>query len=1079
VIDAADPADLRVVAQAPRRGPWILDVKAAGDLAFSSDAGYVNIYDVRDPKKPKVLKHLRCGAKYMSVDAERKVLYYRTGDMKLLHQLDISDPANPRELTIWPRKYKEERTYWVVPHEKVAYVWVSVPLEPEEEKKKEKPPELPSGDVEEEAAPDFSIDAIGERKRADDKKLKKLAKERSAASSKEGFYQVTRIYDISGGWNEPKLVREMKAGQVIEMAIEQGGRWHGIGRRPDGGIAVYDLSDASDPKLMATHSMIGGAWKIKDNFLYVASGRPDGKQGGLSIFEFDDFRQPPRLIGRLNTFDRRYMETRSRWHSLLVRGETVFVLDYFFGLVAIDVSNKAQPEIVGGLHTAGEAFCLDVSDSRIFIGENMGGLTIMDNRVPEKARIVGNFGIGGGWGVFARGDIAFCANLAGLMIVDSKDPKDPIELSYAGDIYNALAVKVVGDYAYCMGNGGYGDIFDVSNLRRPVRLGRFRTKRSFRLDVRGDHLYVADHHEGLVIFDISDRKHPKRVSVFRNGGGASDVEVKGRYAFVSAAPGLQIIDVSDPYRPALYASSKAGRGGAVIGDFIYSTSYFGGNKLSVTDISDLKRPRFLEGFNPGSYSYATQCKVHGKYLYLASLPYLSICKAPMSSEAPKGVVAVKCATMPVKDGESRTATRILEASLKIEHPIVPGFSSLARASLRNRGKEMVRLTGVKVASSDNRVRIQPLSKQSETQLPSGQTVQTEFRISLSAQTRTDERVPLLAEWVCQIADEQEIVRRKSFIRAEGLLTVAERFHQLDVTNLEPASISCAVTNNTDRTQELSAFFELPEGWLAPAGATRKLELKARETTELSFSCKLPDKKASLGELQARLRIQAGTKTLYEKSMDAVAARRMRWRIMGPFSYDVTSRKRPIPEQEILFNKTYRSGKLTWRSYQCDEGAPVDLCRPAPGISSGSVLFFYGATYVRSDRARNVKFSVTGDPAILSGPKEIKGWLNGRQVIGEEIVLPPDTAGQITDLEADETQDDEDLLLKETESKAPKPNELEKGWNLLLIRVCWLNNWHFKGHWTQSKPKWPFRILIKDDEGKPVRNVSFDSEKWGR
>jgi len=127
----------------------------------------------------------------------------------------------------------------------------------------------------------------------------------------------------------------------------------------------------------------------------------------------------------------------------------------------------------------------------------------------------------------------------------------------------------------------------------------------------------------------------------------------------------------------------------------------------------------------------------------------------------------------------------------------------------------------------------------------------------------------------------------------------------------------------------------------------------------------------------------------------------------------------------------------------------------------------------------VKFSVTGDPAILSGPKEIKGWLNGRQVIGEEIVLPPDTAGQITDLEADETQDDEDLLLKETESKAPKPNELEKGWNLLLIRVCWLNNWHFKGHWTQSKPKWPFRILIKDDEGKPVRNVSFDSEKWGR
>ncbi|MFP6727229.1 MAG: hypothetical protein VCB63_10315, partial [Alphaproteobacteria bacterium] len=595
------------------------------------------------------------------------------------------------------------------------------------------------------------------------------------------------------------------------------------------GIAVFNLSEASEPELIATHPMIGGGWTIEGDFLYVVSGRPNGKQGGLSIFEFADFKRPPRLIGRLNTFDRRYMEDRSQWHSPLVRGDMVFALDYFFGLVAIDVSNKAKPRIVGGLHTAGEAFCLDVSDNRIFIGENMGGLTIMDNRVPEEARIVGNFGVGGGWGVFAKGNVAFCANLAGLMIVDSKDPKNPIELSYADKIYNALAVKVDGDYAYCMGNGGYGDIFDVSNLRRPVRLGRFRTKRAFRFDVRGDYLYVADHHEGLVIFDVKDRKHPKRVAVFKHRGGASNVEVKGRYAFVGTSPGLQIVDISEPSRPALHASSKEGRGGAVVGDFIYSTSYFGGDKLSVTDISDLKRPKFLEGFNPGSYSYATQCKVHGKYLYLASLPYLSICKGSMSSEAPKGAVAIECVTMPMKNSESETAPRLLglEASLKIEHPIVPGFSGTARMILRNHGKKSVLLSGTRLVSGDQRILIQPLSKQSEAELSTGRTVEAKFRLSLSAETKIDERIPLQAEWVSRIDGKETTMRRKSFIRAKELLTVDERIHQLDVTNLTPASIRCAVTNNTTETQDLRALFELPEGWIAQGSVNQSFQLPAR------------------------------------------------------------------------------------------------------------------------------------------------------------------------------------------------------------------------------------------------------------
>ncbi|MFH1860580.1 MAG: hypothetical protein ABH870_06170, partial [bacterium] len=96
------------------------------------------------------------------------------------------------------------------------------------------------------------------------------------------------------------------------------------------------------------------------------------------------------------------------------------------------------------------------------------------------------------------------------------------------------------------------------------------------------------------------KRGPTLVAQTSTVGSAQDVFVVGKYAFVAAGEmGLQIFDISNPYKPRLlggYDSSGSAQGVFVRGNYAYLAD--GGEGLRVVDITDPTSPKETGGLAP-------------------------------------------------------------------------------------------------------------------------------------------------------------------------------------------------------------------------------------------------------------------------------------------------------------------------------------------------------------------------------------------------------------------------------------------------------------------------------------------------
>jgi len=237
-------------------------------------------------------------------------------------------------------------------------------------------------------------------------------------------------------------------------------------------------------------------------------------------------------------------------------------------LAIIDISNKATPEVVGGVIDAtymSNAHKVIVSGNYAYVtGRSSNSLAIIDISNKAAPEVVGG-------------------------VID--------------DTYMNIASVVVvsGDYAYVAGQTNGLSIINISNKTDPVAVGGVVSSYMnypHDIDVSGNYAYVSGYNShSLAIIDISNKAAPEVVGGVIDStymAGAIGVTVSGNYAYVTGwySNSLAIVDISNKAAPEVvggvidstymaYAYDIA-----IFGDYAYIVG-FGSNSLAIIDnISD-------------------------------------------------------------------------------------------------------------------------------------------------------------------------------------------------------------------------------------------------------------------------------------------------------------------------------------------------------------------------------------------------------------------------------------------------------------------------------------------------------------
>jgi len=136
--------------------------------------------------------------------------------------------------------------------------------------------------------------------------------------------------------------------------------------------------------------------------------------------------------------------------------------------------------------------------------------------------------------IFPMDTLLFIGSRNGMYVYDIAEPRFPLLLSQVSHFRSCDPVVAQGDYAYVTLNTNFSscgatpnnvlDIYDISNLSKPVLKKTVQLNGPTGLGVDGDKLFVCD--KGLKVFNISD---PLNIRQIDDLVEINEVDVRGAY----------------------------------------------------------------------------------------------------------------------------------------------------------------------------------------------------------------------------------------------------------------------------------------------------------------------------------------------------------------------------------------------------------------------------------------------------------------------------------------------------------------------------------------------------------------------
>ena len=178
-----------------------------------------------------------------------------------------------------------------------------------------------------------------------------------------------------------------------------------------------------------------------------------------------------------------------------------------------------------------------------------------------------------------------------------------------------FGVATDSNYVY-FGNGAYFQIAALHDTTGTV-LGKILLPSfvNVGIKIRGQYAYVTDSKAGLYIINISDPYHPAIISSIKSGW-AMGLDISGNLAYVAGGDGLHIMNISDPAHPVetgFFDTGGEAIGVSVSGNYAYVAD--GGDGLRIINISDPAHPVETGFFDTDKY--AEDVTVNGNYAYVA------------------------------------------------------------------------------------------------------------------------------------------------------------------------------------------------------------------------------------------------------------------------------------------------------------------------------------------------------------------------------------------------------------------------------------------------------------------------------
>jgi sugar lactone lactonase YvrE len=263
-----------------------------------------------------------------------------------------------------------------------------------------------------------------------------------------------------------------------------------------------------------------------------------------------------------------------------VADNRAYVASIEHGLQIIDISDPANPEIIGVEEERLKAAGVAVSGNTVYVAADKGGLRIIDVSNPHNPVTISMIGEdesnAAAIHVAVKDKIAYVSRAeSGLEIIDVSDPYAPSQIGIADTPGRAIHATIRDNTAFVGDGEGGLQIIDISDPRQPYIIGSVNAEHfTTEIAVSGDTAYMTDGDSGLHIVDVSNLQEPRIIGNIDTPGLAAGIAVRKNIAFIGdMTGGLVIVDVSDSESPRIIDTLNTDgfltAGVKVINDIVY------------------------------------------------------------------------------------------------------------------------------------------------------------------------------------------------------------------------------------------------------------------------------------------------------------------------------------------------------------------------------------------------------------------------------------------------------------------------------------------------------------------------------